>query len=143
MILTHPLTTLVVGVAFGWAIRYASAKDRVARAVSRADKMIQYLNEVAVEGQQTNDTISVLTAATADTDLDVLACLDTGQVQDAKKFLVWKLGLFYHGWTTRPKSEIVPESIERSLSRIRDAARTLESVRPVLAYRPGDGKPIA
>jgi hypothetical protein len=143
MILTHPFTTMVVGVAFGWAIRYASAKDRIIRAVSRADKEIKYLNEAAAEGHKTNETINVLAAADADTDLDVLACLDTGQVEDAKKFLVWKLGLFYHKWTTRPKSEVVPESIERSLSRVRDAAKTFGSVRAVLAYRPGNGKPVA
>jgi len=85
---------------------------------------------------------ALLESGDAANDLALLACLDNGQISDVKRALIYKLGLFYHRWGTKPDAEI-PESIQRSLAAIRDAAKQTESVRTVLAHDPQHGPPRA
>ena len=140
MTLTYPFITLAIGIAIGWAIRHAQTLARFRRETMWLDKQALDFKKFAAEHQQTS---VLLQAADADTDLDLLAFLDNGQVSDAKKFLIHKLGLFYRSWTARPAGEAVPESIEKSLSAIKQAAKSLGSVQAVLTYRPDDAKPTA
>lgn len=140
MTLTNPFITLFIGIAIGWAICYALTIARVGRETIWIDKQVLDFKKFALESKQTD---ALLAAVDANIDLDLLARLDSDQVSDAKKLLIHKLWLFYQNWTTRPAGERLPESIQKSISAIRQAAESYESVQAVLTYRPDDAKPIA
>ena len=133
------IVTLVIGVAIGWIICTAWMVARLGRASVWINK--QALSETRDAAEQAR-TDALLTSADAANDLALLACLDNGQVSDVRRALTYKLGLFYHRWAAKPDSEI-PESIQRSLSAIRDGAKEIESVRKVLTHDPKHGPPPA
>ncbi len=135
--MTNLLIALVIGIVIGWV-------TCTAWMVARFGWNAVWLNKQALSAERLGDelakTNAVLKSAEAANDLDLLACLDNGQVSDVKRALIYKLGLFYHHWATKPSKE-VPESIQRNLSAIRDAAKEIESARTVLTHNPENGPP--
>lgn len=125
------------GFAFGWATRYFSVVDRLAREVTKFDADVPKFEKFAADIEETG---FLAEATEAGIDLAILICFDTGQVSDAKKFIVYRLGIFYHKWNLKPKTE-VPDRIQKELVGIREAAMRFESVRPVLTFNPSDGPP--
>lgn len=137
--MTNLILALVVGIALGWAICHAWIRARLGRVSVWADK--QTLSAQRLESElRKSDTL--LEAADADTDLELLAALDNGQVSDVRKVLVHKLGLFYHRWAGKPQSD-TPESIQKSLAAIRNAANDSESLQAVLTHPPENVAPTA
>ena len=137
--MTNYILALIIGIATGWAICLAWIRGRLGRFSVWADK--QALSAQRLEGElRTSDAL--LEAADADTDLELLAALENGQVSDVRKVLAHKLGLFYHRWAGKPPGDI-PESIQKSLAAIKNAANHSESVQAVLTHSPENVAPTA
>jgi hypothetical protein len=138
-LMTNYILALAIGMAIGWAICHAWIQARLGRFSAWASK--QALSPQRFESELRKSD-ALLEAAEADTDLELLAALDNGQVCDVKKVLVHKLGLFYHRWAGKPAGD-TPESIQKSLAAIRNAANDYESVQAVITDPPEDVAPAA
>jgi hypothetical protein len=137
--MTHFAIALLIGLAMGWTACTAWMVGRFGWSAVWRNKQALSAQRLGAELARTD---AVLESAEAANDLGLLSCLDNGQVPDAKRALIYKLGLFYHRWAAQPSNEL-PESIQRSLSAIRDAAKDNESVRTVLTHNPKNGPPLA
>jgi hypothetical protein len=134
---------VLVGAVFGWIScrlvyeqrnrKKQHGRDRVLReALQRGAKDDKFITELHA---QFGDPECLRQTAEAELDLVVLAKLDSGDISEAKRGLIFKVAQFYHKWSTA-QDRPVPTEVQQLLSAIKEAADSYESVKAAVSHRP-------